>query len=143
MTTLSNKSFEFDPKADYEVFPEGEAVVIFEDFEEINSVQINGRSVKRLRTTFKSDDGKEIHHNMLMIAGKKYLPYQLIYAITRKYDSCDIGDLLGYPVVVNVVHNRAKDGIVYANVDAIYPYNQEEWEYEDDYEEDSCEVIEA
>lgn len=138
MTSLDKKSFEFNPEVEYKLFPEGEAVVTFKDFEEIEPVEIRGRMVKRLHTIFEFDEDRDIHHNMLMIGGKKYLPYQLIYAIKGEYTPGDIGELLGNRVVVNVVHNTAKDGTVYANIDAIYPFDEDEYEgyyNEQDFEE--------
>ena len=86
---------------------------------------------------------------MLMLPGRKYLPSQLIYAITGEYISCDIADLIGYRVVVNVVHKTSEDGTVHANIDAIYPCDDDEDfeeevvdELEDDFN-DSVEVVDS
>lgn len=140
------KKFLFNPEQSLDVIEAGEHVAILKDFDEIDSVKIKGRKVKRLHTVYEVDGNCEIHHNMLMLPGRKYLPAQLIYAITGEYNPCDIADLIGYRVVVNIVHKTSEDGTVYSNIDAIYPCDDEDFEEEvvdEDFEEEIVDEIEV
>lgn len=134
---IKKKKFVFNPEQSLGVIGAGEYEVMFKDFDVIDPVEIKGREIQRLHTVFEFDENREIHHNMLMLPGRKYLPSQLIYAITGEYSLCDIADLIGYRVVVNVVHKTSEDGTVYANIDAIYPCDDE------DFEEESVEELDV
>lgn len=127
---IKKKKFVFNPEQSSQVIGAGEYVVTFKDFDVIDPVEIKGRDVQRLHTLFKADENIDIHHNMLMLPGRKYLPSQLIYAITGEYSPCDIADLIGYRVVVNIAHKTGEDGTVYSNIDAIYPCDDEDFEEE-------------
>ncbi|MDU1006880.1 MAG: hypothetical protein E7A63_17725 [Clostridium butyricum] len=138
---IKKKKFLFNPEQSSQVIGAGEYAVTLKDFDVIDPVEIKGREVQRLHTVFEFDENREIHHNMLMLPGRKYLPSQLIYAITGEYSPCDIADLIGYRVVVNVVHKTSEDGTVYANIDAIYPCDDDEDFEEEVVEEDFEEGI--
>lgn len=140
---MTKKKFLFNPEQLSQVIGAGEYAVTFKDFNVIDPVEIKGRDVQRLHTVFEFDENRDIHHNMLMLPGRKYLPSQLIYAITGEYSPCDIANLIGYRVVVNVVHKTSEDGTVYANIDAIYPCDDEEDVVDEDFEEEIVDEIDV